>query len=334
MSLALPIDALSALAQAGELPSLFNNQPVLCVDLAAGERGGELSQVCAWLRRAACPIFGIGPVSAAPQLASVCDVVLDDLDVSRSLIERARAAPIAAAVFVQLLRQTEYLELEPALFAESLAYASLQAGPEYQTWLRVNRAPTARKPSETTPAVELRVEHGRWRLSLDRASTQNAMSLEMRDALMTALAQVAAAPQPRGLIIDARGATFSTGGELSEFGQVPDAPTGHLVRQIALPGRALVAVAAQTVVRVHGACIGSGIEFPAFAQRIEARADARFSLPELSFGLIPGAGGCVSIPRRIGRQRMAAWVLSGAQIDAQTALDWGLVDAVVSAWDD
>ena len=57
-----------------------------------------------------------------------------------------------------------------------------------------------------------------------------------------------------------------------------------------------------------------------------ARPDASFWLPELSLGLVPGAGGTVSLPRRIGRQRTAWLALSGRAIDAQTALDWGLVD--------
>ena len=51
-------------------------------------------------------------------------------------------------------------------------------------------------------------------------------------------------------------------------------------------------------------------------------------LPELSLGLIPGAGGTVSIARRVGRWRTAYLVLSGRTIDAATALRWGLVDAV------
>ena len=56
-------------------------------------------------------------------------------------------------------------------------------------------------------------------------------------------------------------------------------------------------------------------------------------LPEIRFGLIPGAGGCVSIPRRIGRQRTAYLALSARRINAATALDWGLVDAIVDAAD-
>jgi len=81
---------------------------------------------------------------------------------------------------------------------------------------------------------------------------------------------------------------------------------------------------------VHGACVGAGVELPAFAARVLARANVLFQLPEVSMGLVPGAGGTASIARRIGRQRTAWMALSGARIDAETAIDWGLVDEIVS----
>ena len=81
-------------------------------------------------------------------------------------------------------------------------------------------------------------------------------------------------------------------------------------------------------VRVHGACIGAGIELPAFAGRISAHPDTLFQLPELAMGLLPGAGGCVSIPRRIGRHRTAYMVFLGERFNAQQALSWGLIDAI------
>jgi enoyl-CoA hydratase/carnithine racemase len=79
---------------------------------------------------------------------------------------------------------------------------------------------------------------------------------------------------------------------------------------------------------VHGACVGAGAELPAFAARVEAAQDAYFQLPEVGMGLIPGAGGTVSLPRRIGRQRTARFALTGERIDAATAQRWGLVDAL------
>jgi enoyl-CoA hydratase/carnithine racemase len=79
---------------------------------------------------------------------------------------------------------------------------------------------------------------------------------------------------------------------------------------------------------VHGACIGAGVELPAFAHRVTAAANSHFQLPELKMGLLPGAGGCVSLSRRIGRHRTALLCLTGRRINAATALAWGLVDDI------
>ena len=66
----------------------------------------------------------------------------------------------------------------------------------------------------------------------------------------------------------------------------------------------------------------------AFCGHVVAAPDAVFGLPELGLGLTPGAGGTVSVTRRIGRWRTAYLVLSGRTIDADTALAWGLVDEI------
>ena len=57
--------------------------------------------------------------------------------------------------------------------------------------------------------------------------------------------------------------------------------------------------------------------------------DQFLAVANSGFGLIPGAGGCVSLPRRIGRQRTAWLVLSGRRVSARTALRWGLIDEIV-----
>jgi enoyl-CoA hydratase/carnithine racemase len=79
---------------------------------------------------------------------------------------------------------------------------------------------------------------------------------------------------------------------------------------------------------IHGSTLGGGIEMAAFAGRVVAHPATRIGLPEIGLGLIPGAGGTVSLPRRIGRQRTAALALTGRSIDAATALGWGLIDAI------
>jgi enoyl-CoA hydratase/carnithine racemase len=79
---------------------------------------------------------------------------------------------------------------------------------------------------------------------------------------------------------------------------------------------------------VHGQVLGSGLEMAAFCGWVAAERDSVFGLPELSLGLLPGAGGTVSVTRRIGRWRTAYLVLSGQTIDADLALAWGLVDEI------
>ena len=74
--------------------------------------------------------------------------------------------------------------------------------------------------------------------------------------------------------------------------------------------------------------MGGGIELAAFADHIVAHPETAIALPEISLGLIPGAGGTVSITRRIGRHRTAALALTGQTIGADTALRWGLVDTI------
>ena len=126
--------------------------------------------------------------------------------------------------------------------------------------------------------------------------------------------------------------TESSGGDLAEFGTFDDPASAHLARTRFSPALVLdeitarLGAACQAV--VHGQVLGSGLEMAAFCGHVTCHPDATLGLPELALGLIPGAGGTVSITRRIGRWRTAYLVLSGATIDAATALNWGLVDAV------
>ncbi|HSW11397.1 MAG TPA: enoyl-CoA hydratase/isomerase family protein [Solimonas sp.] len=324
----LDLDALQALATMPPTASGYSplsEQPCL---LLALEGSADAATLAPWLRQLPCPVIGIGAADAP--LAADCDARVGSLKEAEPLLVGLRHSPIAATVLVQLLRATERLPLQDAMTMESLAYATLQGGAEFRRWMEM-RHPPASPPREEGPAVVMARVADRLELLLNRPANRNAMSVEMRDALVEALQLALADVSIRRVQLSGAGKCFSTGGDLSEFGTAPDPATAHAVRSLTVPGHLLAACADRAEARVHGACVGSGIEFPAFAGRIVAAADAWFQLPELQFGLIPGAGGCVSIPRRIGRQRTAWMVLSGRRIDAATALDWGLVDAVEAA---
>jgi enoyl-CoA hydratase/carnithine racemase len=149
---------------------------------------------------------------------------------------------------------------------------------------------------------------------------------------MQALAVAQLDPSVDEVLLRGNGPSFCSGGDLDEFGTARDLDAAHRVRVEQSVGLAVHGLTERLGDRmraqVHGACIGAGVEVPAFAGHVTATDDAYFCLPELGMGLVPGAGGTVSIPRRIGRWRTAYLALTGKRIGAGTALDWGLVDAL------
>lgn len=310
--------------------SPFGNNPCLLFDASTGKlSSSEQESVIRWLQQLPCPSIGLAAATHSP-IAQACDVLVASPDEAAPLIENIRKNPIAASVLVQTLRVTEHLPVLAALEVESLAYATLQGGAEFKRWLADNKAESPTVPTDDGPAVLMTREGDNLSLELNRASNRNAINVEMRDALVEALQLVIADDSIRSVHIRGRGKCFSVGGDLTEFGTLPDPASAHAIRSLTMPGRFLAQCAERVEIHVHGACIGSGVELPAFARHVTASKDTFFHMPELQFGLLPGGGGCVGIPRRIGRQRMAWWVLSGRRINAQKALEWGLIDALES----
>lgn len=246
-----------------------------------------------------------------------------DLDAIAMAVEAHTDAAVALAV---LLRDGAGRSIGEGLAAESATYSMLQAGADHQRWLATSNRRERTAVTDGAPVVMTRTGD-ELRITLVRPDRHNAFGASTRDALVEALA-VAVADPATNVVVDAEGSSFCSGGDLDEFGTAADPAAAHVVRLRRSAGRMLAAVADRVTVRVHGACVGAGMELPAFAGRVVARADARFWLPEIAMGLIPGAGGTVSIPGRIGRQRTALLALTGAAIDAPTARGWGLVDAV------
>jgi enoyl-CoA hydratase len=304
--------------------------PVMVVDLSRAPPAIEPGTI-AWgrsvLARLPCPTvaFAEPGAPAAAALAPAFDVHLDSVRDLEPILDTVSRAPLASLALVQLLRVSEGLDLDGALLAESFVYSMLQSGPEFRRWLERRRAPGS-SDSNREPAVHMRRDGGRLELTLNRPERRNAFSADMRDALVEALQVARCDPSVREIVLGGAGPDFCSGGDLAEFGTTPDPVSAHAIRSTRNAGLLLGALSERVRAELHGACVGAGVELPAFAARVVARPDTTFWLPELSMGLVPGAGGTVSVPRRIGRQRAAGWMLSGNRIDARTALAWGLVD--------
>ncbi|MCE7885338.1 MAG: enoyl-CoA hydratase/isomerase family protein [Actinobacteria bacterium ATB1] len=264
---------------------------------------------------------------STPTAHSANAVSWDDPDASVGrLAARVTANPEASVALVQLLRLSEGLGVVDALAAESFTYSTLQAGSEYRRWLD-GHTPTSRVEVNPDP---LRVERSGSLLHLTfcRPEIHNAFGWEVRDALVEALQLAAADNTIETVLLDGEGPSFCSGGDLREFGTAPDPATAHHIRTSRSAGYWIHRLADRVTARIHGSCVGSGIELPAFAAHVVTAPDLTVQLPEIGMGLVPGAGGTVSIARRIGRQRAAHLALTGERIDAPTALAWGLVDEV------
>lgn len=251
-----------------------------------------------------------------------------DAELAR-LADAVRANPLAATVAAQVLRLTADLPLADALTVESLAYSALLGGGEFRRW----RAQVAASPMALSPAEPVRAERqgDHLTLTLDDPANRNAMTAKVRDALYEALANALDDPTEPAVTLQGAGRCFSTGGALAEFGTATDLAEAHAVRMLHSCARALGALGERATVRLHGACIGSGIEVAAAAHRRIAAPGAWFQLPELAMGLIPGAGGIATVTRAIGRHRTFWMLLSGKRVDAWLAREWGLIHAIEGA---
>lgn len=293
------------------------DRPIAFLDL------GAETDTPARLQLPACPVIALG--ASDHPLSGQVDAVLEPPFSAAHLATAVSAHPLVAATLVQLLRVTQRLVVEDALIVESMAYAMLQGSAEHRAWLACQTSASPQTPGR----VALDRCGSSLRLTLDRPDAGNAIDRGMRDDLASALTLASLDPEVTQVSLHGRGKAFSLGAALEEFGTTTDPATAHAIRGATLPAHAAARCARKLSVHIDGGCVGAGLELAAFATRITATRRSWFQLPELAMGIIPGAGGCVSLPRRIGRQRTALMVLSGRRIGARQALAWGLVDALV-----
>ncbi len=165
-------------------------------------------------------------------------------------------------------------------------------------------------------------------LVLDRPDRANAYDLATLDALEEALDAALADPEVGALVVEAAGqGAFCGGADLVQMKQAGPLDALDLRSQAVFDKIArapLVSVAA-----VHGAAVAGGCELALACDLRVASPAARFSLPETALGLIPSAGGCTRLTRLLGPSRAKQVILAGEDLDARTALDWGLVTVLV-----
>ena len=151
----------------------------------------------------------------------------------------------------------------------------------------------------------------------------NATSRAVRAGLIEAADRIDADPSIRAAVLICRGRTFIAGGDVREFDAEPVEP--HLPDVVARNE------AAETpwLAAIHGTALGGGLELALGCRWRVAMADAKLGLPEVTLGLIPGAGGTVRLPYLVPLDLAARMASLGDPIPAQEARANGLVDALI-----
>lgn len=150
----------------------------------------------------------------------------------------------------------------------------------------------------------------------------NALGIGVRAGLTEALRQLNADSAVKVIVLYCEGRTFFAGADITEFGKPRQSPT--LQDVIA----ALESSAKPVVAAIHGTALGGGLEVALGCHFRVAIPSARMGLPEINLGIFAGGGGTQRLPRLIGPEKALEHVLSGKPMNAQQALELGVVDAV------
>src|SRR6266853_2113629 len=151
----------------------------------------------------------------------------------------------------------------------------------------------------------------------------NALSQHVRQGLRDGLKQAAADAGVAAIVITCAGRTFIAGADITEFGKPPKEPGLHEVLDL-IEGSPKPVVAA-----IHGTALGGGLEVTLACHYRVGVKTARFGLPEVKLGILPGAGGTQRLPRVVGVPQALSMIVSGDPIGADEALKVGLIDEIV-----
>jgi len=177
----------------------------------------------------------------------------------------------------------------------------------------------------------IRLEHGAAgvaTVTIARPDRLNALSGQTVDELRAAVEAVGAS-EARCLLLTGEGRGFSSGADLAGGGGLPDDVGASLEQHFNPLIEALFALDVPVVAAVNGPCAGAGCSLALAADIVIAARSAYFLQAFVNIGLIPDAGATWLLPRLAGRARAMEMMMLGERIDAQKALDWGLVSRVV-----
>jgi enoyl-CoA hydratase len=178
--------------------------------------------------------------------------------------------------------------------------------------------------------VELRIKDGIAGVFLDRPEKSNALNSQLLEELLAKLKEAERAPGLRVVVLAGNGKSFCGGADVTEMAALKASSAKKFITRVHHCCDALRRLPVPVVARLHGAVVGAGLELAASCDLRIAEAGTAFAMPEVLLGM-PSVVEAALLPRLVGAGRAAWLVLTGEPIDAQTALDWGLVQELAPA---
>jgi 3-hydroxyacyl-CoA dehydrogenase len=164
-------------------------------------------------------------------------------------------------------------------------------------------------------------------VTIDRAPV-NALNLETRQELADRLRAALSAAEVEAIVLWGGPRIFSAGADIEEFAAGCDGPAFYTEPTLPTIVATVDASTKPVVAAIAGACLGGGFELALACHARLCATSARFGLPEVKLGLIPGAGGTQRLPRLIGIEQALHLILSGSTIDANRAGSMGIAQCV------
>lgn len=169
-------------------------------------------------------------------------------------------------------------------------------------------------------------------LTINRPSKLNALNKETIKELHTAFAKAEEDEKTRVVIITGSGEkAFVAGADISEFADFSEDQGAELAQR----GQEILfdfiaQMSTPVIAAVNGFALGGGLELAMAAHFRIASDNARMGLPEVSLGVIPGYGGTQRLPQLVGKGRAMEMIMTAGMIDANTALEYGLINHIVA----
>lgn len=151
----------------------------------------------------------------------------------------------------------------------------------------------------------------------------NTITADVRAGLSLAVGAVGADASVRAVLLLCEGSTFFSGADIGEFSGPPREVEYRLLFN------ALEALRVPVVAAMHGTVMGGGLEIALACHYRVASPSTRFALPEVTLGIIPGAGGTQRLPRLVGAEKALDFILSAKPIGAPQAIEMGFLDAAI-----